>query len=260
MIFTRHACERYRQFHLLDRPTATDADAAALLVEHGPSAVKLPARTIRGDEVWTIHALGVELVVKRDGDFEEPVCVTVLPPARFRGLTPLLAEQVEESQRRALEMAEAAKLRLAEANRDTEKRRVAAKQAEAAKRKKDKPGTTAAQQAGAHAEAKRIKQAAVQAQRDFEERLQQARNEAEFARVESAILTEALRTMRMQLEREHKTERMRIARDHDSVRHKAALRIAVRHLRATGASEVLGAIAAIDPGLASEAFANGDGP
>lgn len=106
MIFTQHACERYRQFHMMDHPTATDADAAALLGAH--QATKLPSRTWRGDEVWTIHALGVELVVKRDTEFSEPVCVTVLPPVRFRGLTPLQAERVEMAAQEAKRLAEEA--------------------------------------------------------------------------------------------------------------------------------------------------------
>lgn len=106
MIFTRHACERYRQFHMLDHPTATDADAKAILEAH--QATKLPARTFRGDAVWTIHALGIELVVKRDTEFSEPVCVTVLPPVRFRGLTPLQAERVERAAQEAKRLAEEA--------------------------------------------------------------------------------------------------------------------------------------------------------
>ena len=73
MIFTRHAYERYRQFHMLDQPTATDEDARMILEAHSAHAIRLPARTHRGDEVWTIQGLGVELVVKRDGDFEDPV-------------------------------------------------------------------------------------------------------------------------------------------------------------------------------------------
>lgn len=108
MIFTHHAHERYRQFHMLDQPTATDEDARVILEAHGSLAVRLPARTFRDDEVWAIHALGIELVVKRDGDFEEPVCVTVLPPVRFRGLTPLLAEQAEEFAKKASERGDSA--------------------------------------------------------------------------------------------------------------------------------------------------------
>lgn len=54
-----------------------------------------------------------------------------------------------------------------------------------------------------------------------------------------------------------KTMRAQIACERDASVHKAALRIAVRHLLASGATEALAAIAAIEPGLASEAFANG---
>lgn len=144
MIFTRHAYERYRQFHMLDQPTATDEDARVILDAHSSHAIRLPARTHRGDEVWAIQGLGVELVVKRDGDFEEPVCVTILPPARFRGLTPLLAEQVEESVRRAAERLTQAEQRLEAAKNATAERQKLAEQAAQAKREKDKPGTSAA--------------------------------------------------------------------------------------------------------------------
>lgn len=101
MIFTRNAYARYRQFHMLDQPTATDEDARALLEAHGALAARLPGRTHRGDEVWTIHALGVELVVKRDGAARprrlalQPSWLTPLPArqrrdvlrVRRRGLT-----------------------------------------------------------------------------------------------------------------------------------------------------------------------------
>ena len=238
MIFTRHAYERYRQFHMLDQPTATDEDARSILEAHGGHAIRLPARTHRGDEVWAIHALGIELVVKRDGDFEEPVCVTVLPPARFRGLTPLLAEQVEESTRRAAARLVEAEQRLEAAKTATAERNKLAAQAARDKKEKDKPGTSAALQAAAHAAAGARRQALAQAQRDYQERIQQAKNEVSFARNERDIALEALRTMRVQL-----TQELRIRK------YKKALRIAVHHLRGLGATEILATIAAVDPGL-----------
>ena len=244
MIFTRHAYERYRQFHMLDQPAATDEDARVILEDHSAHAIRLPARTHRGDEVWTIQGLGVELVVKRDGDFEEPVCVTVLPPVRFRGLTPLLAEQVEESARRAAERVAEAEQRLEAAKSATAERHKLAEQAARVKREKDKPGTSAATQAAAHAAAAARKQAVVQAQHDYQERIQQAKNAVSAARNERDIILETLRVMRVQLAQELRTRK-----------YKAALRIAVRHLRHLGATEILAAIAAVDPSLELAAIA-----
>ncbi len=231
---------------MLDQPTATDEDARVILESHGSIAIKLPSRTYRGDEVWAIHALGIELVVKRDGDFEEPVCVTVLPPARFRGLTPLLAEQAEESARRAVERAAEAEQRLETAKRARAERIALAEQAARVKKENDKPGTAAVIQAAAHAAAAARKQAVVQAQRDYEERLQQAKNEGSSARNERDIILEALRAMRVQLTQELRTKKYKIA-----------LQIAVRHLRDLGATDILTMIASVDPGLVSEAFAYG---
>ena len=238
MIFTHHAYERYRQFHMLDQPTATDEDARVILEAHAPRAIRLPARTHRGDEVWAIYGLGVELVVKRDGDFEEPVCVTVLPPARFRGLTPLLAEQVEESARKAAERVAEADQQLETAKRATAERNKLAEQTAKGKKAKDKPGTSAVIQAAAHAVAAARKQAVAQAQHDYQERIQQAKNEVSSARNERDIILEALRAMRIQLTQEFRTRK-----------YKTALRIAVRHLRHLGAMDILAAIAAVDPGL-----------
>lgn len=247
MLFTRHAHERYRQFHMLDQPTATDEDARAILEAHSSSAIRLPARTHRGDEVWAIHDLGLELVVKRDADFEEPVCVTVLPPARFRGLTPLLAELAEESARKAAERLAEAEQRLEEAKRATAERNKLVKQAAKDKRAHDKPGTSPALQMTAHAAAAARKQAATQAQLDYQARIQQAKSEASVARNERDIIVETLRMMRSQLARELSTRK-----------YKAALRIAVRHLHHLGATEALAAITAIDPDLALEAPNSGE--
>lgn len=224
---------------MLDQPTAADEDARLILEAHGSLAIKLPARTHRGDEVWAIHALGVELVVKRDGDFEEPVCVTVLPPVRFRGLTPLIAEQAEESARKAAERVAEAEQRLEAAKRATAERHKLA-QAARVKREKDKPGTPAAIQVAAHTEAAARKQAVVQAQLDYQERILQAKNEGMAARNERDIILEALRVMRVQLSQELRAQKYR-----------AALRIAVRHLRHLGATDILAAIAAVDPDLES---------
>lgn len=95
MRFAKHAYERYRQFHMLDRPTATDEDARDVLERFGPAAVLTKAKTHRGDPVWLIEELGVELVAKHENGVV--TCVTVLPPPEFRGLTPLQAERVADA-------------------------------------------------------------------------------------------------------------------------------------------------------------------
>jgi hypothetical protein len=45
VIFTHHAYERYRQFHMLDQPTVTNEDARVILEAHGSGAIRRPART-----------------------------------------------------------------------------------------------------------------------------------------------------------------------------------------------------------------------
>lgn len=215
MIFTRHAIERYRQFHMLDQPTATEEDARQILESFGPAAIHTGIKTHRGDPIWRIEALGVELVAKREDGIV--TCVTVLPPPRFRGLTPLQAEAVEASARQATE-------RAAKAERHHAEVQAAIVHAKAAARNPD----------------------VAQAHREHAERLREAKNAATLATVERDILNSTLKTMRVQMTAER-----------DADRCKTALRIAVRALLDAGATNALAAIAAIEPGLASEAFANG---
>lgn len=109
MRLTRHALERYRDFWMADRPGATLRDAYEVLSAAIPSAIRQDYRTHTGDEVWRIEALGIELVIKRDrpdDPSDVPVCVTILPPARLRGLTPEQAERVREM---AVEVTEVAR-------------------------------------------------------------------------------------------------------------------------------------------------------
>lgn len=240
MIFTRHACERYRQFHMLDRPTATDADAASILVAYQADAAKLPTRTLRGDEVWTIHALGVELVVKRDADFTEPVCVTVLPPARFRGLTPLQAERVEVAAQEARARAEEARQREEEARVELA--------AAAARLKEVNRQAASARQVAVRAEAAARKADVAQAHREQVERLAAEKAKATEALIERDIICGVLKTMRMQMHNEL-----------DETRLKAALRAALRCARKDGAAGVLEAVRGVDKGLASDKFIDGDG-
>lgn len=101
IVFTRHAIERYLQFHMLDQPQATEEDARRLLEAHAHEAVRLSVRTHKGQEQWQIQALGCEIVTKPEGDYH--VCLTILPPMRFRGLTPDQAERMVDSIREAAE-------------------------------------------------------------------------------------------------------------------------------------------------------------
>jgi hypothetical protein len=215
VIFTRHAYERYRQFHMLDQPTATDEDAREILQRFGPMAIKTQAKTHLGDPIWRIEALGVELVAKNEAGIV--TCVTVLPPVRFRGITPLQAEFVEASLR------------------DTE-RRVADLEHERAELRAQTPkiGTKPAD----------LKAHAVRCQR-----LADLNPLAKIRQAEQLTLAAVLKTMRTQLSQDRRLADRQIA-----------LRIAVRYLRSArdpGAHDVLAEIAAIDPGLASQAFVHG---
>lgn len=217
MIFTHHAAERYRQFWMLDQPTATDAEAMAILEAHGEQAVKLPSRTVRGDEVWTIHALGVELVVKRD--LPQPCCVTVLPPARFRGLTPLQAERIEVDMR-------AAEVKSAELAHEAEELAavVVVQTAKATKPTSEE-----------HREKDRLLA-----------RLAESKRQVQLAEAERHVLGGILKTMQTQLVEQSTAQKV-----------KQALRIAIRELRVAGtphAQAALEDIAAIDAGLLSDGF------
>ncbi len=204
MIFTRHAYERYRQFHMLDQPTATDEDAREILQRFGPTAISTGAKTHLGDPIWRIEALGVELIAKNENGVV--TCVTVLPPPRFRGLTPLQAEAVDASAR-------AAEQRFTAADRERKAIRVLATPADRGRKLPDLNAM------------------------------------AKIRQAEQLTLAAVLKTMRTQL-----------CADACLGDHKAALRLAVLYLRAArdpAAHDVLEAITAIDPGLASQAFADG---
>ena len=88
---TRHAAERYLQFHAIGSSLTVD-EAQALLTERAVAAVRSGATTHRGDPVWRIESLGVEVVAHHDDGCD--VAVTVLPPPEYRGLTPLQVEDV----------------------------------------------------------------------------------------------------------------------------------------------------------------------
>lgn len=218
MIFTRHAIERYRQFHMLDQPTATDEDARNLLERFGPAAVHTGAKTHLGDPVWLIEGLGIEVVCKNENGIV--TCVTVLPPRKFRGLTPLQAEAVWASLNSTKERSHAMELRRAELRAQA-----------------PKPG---------------ISPADVAAEQRRTRTLGDLNPLARLAQAEQQTLAAVLKTMRVQL----------TAEDNHS-NHRAALKLAVRYLRAArdpGAHEVLTEIAEIDPGLVSAAFIDGDSP
>lgn len=208
MVFTRHAVERYMQFHMLDRPTATDLEARAILEQHAGSATKVPHRTHRGDPIWNIEALGIEVIAKRDGD--DDVVVTVLPPPQFRGLSPLQAEAV------------AARAAVVEAEiRSIEHEQ---RSPEAAPPPKS---------AG--------KKTPVDEKRMAHIRSLKERNVA--AAYEHALLMSTLKTIRTQL-----------SADRNLANTKQALRIALRHLRAAGATDALAAIGEVHAGFLLDDF------
>lgn len=97
ILFTEHAVDRYLDFHAIDRPTMTREEVRALLEEHAGAAIKLDEKTRAGDDLWQIQALGIELVARYGSlhGVAGNVCVTILPPPRLRGLSPLQAERVE---------------------------------------------------------------------------------------------------------------------------------------------------------------------
>lgn len=218
MIFTRHAIERYRQFHMLDRPTATDEDARNLLERFGPVAVHTGAKTHLGDPVWLIEGLGIEVVCKKENGIV--TCVTVLPPPRFRGLTPLQAEIVEASLHSVKERSQALELRRTELRAQA-----------------PKPGIVPADLA---AEQRRTRT------------LEDLNPLARIAQAEQLTLAAVLKTMRVQLTAEDNASRRKAAL-------KLAVQY-LRAARDPGAHEVLAAIAEIDPGLVSAAFIDGESP
>lgn len=88
---TRHAAERYLQFHAIGSSLTVD-EAQALLTERAVAAVRSGARTHQGDPVWRIESLGVEVVTRHADGCD--IAVTVLPPPEYRGLTLLQVEDV----------------------------------------------------------------------------------------------------------------------------------------------------------------------
>lgn len=230
VIFTRHACERYRQFHMLDRPTATEDDARQILERFGPTATRVGIKTHRGYPVWKIEALGIEIVAKNeDGTV---TAVTVLPPPRFRGLTPLQAERVEIS-------AQEAKARAEEAQREV----VAAK---AALAEHKKAAETVARAVGPSRQAA-VKQTLKREQSQLDANIGAAHKRHQSAIAERDIICAVLKTMRMQMHEEL-----------DETRLKAALRAALRAARSVGATDVLEAVRRVDAGLGSDAFIDGE--
>src|SRR6185295_16664202 len=98
--FTQNAVNRYIQFHMLDVVNPDPRDVRQLLESHAPDAIKIPEKQGGGQTLWRIEALGCVLISKHDEGLD--VVVTILPPPRFRGLTPLQAEQFEADRLRTL--------------------------------------------------------------------------------------------------------------------------------------------------------------
>jgi hypothetical protein len=147
------------------------------------------------------------------------VVVTILPPQPLRGLTPDQAERVAESARAAAERAAALQ---AEQAQLVELQREASKPA-APKEER--------QQTGAR-----------------DQRIKELKQERLIAEAERDIMLSLLRTARQQL-----------AISGNAAKLKAALRIALQHLRKREADDVLAAVAAVEPGFVSDAFIYGGG-
>jgi hypothetical protein len=220
VIFSVHAVERYIQFHCIDR-AVTMEEARAELEAALPSAVNTKTKTWRGGKYWRLDALGVELVVRDD------TVVTVLPPPRFRGLTPMQAEAVALSVKR---------MRTERDDAQAEMKAVSVKIDEIDEIKRENP----------HApDASFLRSSLVEVSR-------QARARAALLHQERELLLGVLKTMRHQ-----------IAMDDQQAKLRAALRIALRFVRGAAepwggahdsADETLAKIADIDPGLVSSDF------
>lgn len=228
LVFTRHAVERYIQFHLLDRDEQTTdwRDVLQDLDAHAGEARRLEHLTRHGHAQWRIDALGCDIVTKHDEGID--VVVTILPPQPFRGLTPEQAERVAAS-------AEAARVR--EAQLATEQGTLKNKQAKATA--KSAPPELRAQ-ANKH-----------------NDRLAELKHERAVAALERDLLLTLLRTTPQPKPRPPgppKAVRHIAHMDAEIAKIKAALRIALRYLRTQRAAEVLAAIAEVDPGLASDRF------
>lgn len=219
MIFTRHAVERYRQFWMLDQPTATDAEAREILERFGPAAIHTGAKTHLGDPIWRIEALGIEIVGKNESGVV--TCVTVLPPPVFRGLTPLQAEAVEASMRSAGERVVVAKL-----ERDELRSR-----APIAGTKPTEPA----------------------AEKRRNQRLEDLNPIAKLAQAEQLTLAAVLKTMRTQLAAEVSISRLRNALK-IAVRTLCAINGDREGWQGAEAEKALAEISSIDPGLVSDEF------
>lgn len=226
ILFTDHAVDRYLDFHAIDRPTMTHDEARELLEQHADSAIKLPAKTrVRGDDQWAIEALGIELVARHGslrgvvGD----VCVTILPPPRLRGLSPLQAERVE------LMLAAAGHRRV-----ELQAERVALAAVTAVPLPRD-----------------RAQRAVARAPHDLASaRLLEIRAELALVTAEHLLLVPILKTMRHQ-----------ITSDVQQKTATAALRLALQYLNAISISDphaslVLAQIREIDPGFLTNQFLN----
>lgn len=214
--FTGQAIDRYLDFHAFDDPSLTPEGARLLLEQHGWSARPTGRRTGRGDEIWEIAGLGIEVVVKLEPP--DVVVVTILPPQRLRGLTPIQAERVEGLVRGVDARSEALH----------EERVVHA--AVLATPLPEPP----------HREIARQKHTAAT------ERLQEIRAELAIVTAQREVLTPLLRTMRHEITHDASARHLRHAL-------RAALRFIVR-LPLHQTSAVRDQIRAIDPGLMSDEF------
>lgn len=233
MQFTTHAVERYRQFWMLDNPTATDSEAREILERHAAEAIRLPSRTRRGDEVWAIHALGIEIVVKRDT--ADPTCVTVLPPPTFRGLSPLQAERLADAAKAAEARAEALKVEIEVAEAAKEK-------VKAVKATKATVKASPAEAAGRNASHNKEIQ-------EHKTRIENLRAAYAASLADRDVFCSIMKTMRTE-----------IALDENQRRLKRALRAALRAARAhpEAYANIIARVGEVSPMLAEDRFIDSD--
>lgn len=215
--FTGHAIDRYLDFHAIGDASMTPEGARLLLDQHGPSAARTDRRTPRGDEIWQIAGLGIDVVVKVEG--EDVVVVTILPPRRLRGLTPIQAERVEALARGAGKTIDVLH----------EERVVHATAIALPMPTEQADRAVARPEYDAHVR-----------------RLQEIRAELALVTAQRETLVPLLRTMRHEITMDRSTKAFRQAL-------RAALRFLVR-LPLEQTADVLDQIRAVDPGLLSNAF------
>jgi hypothetical protein len=215
--FTRHAVDRYIEFHMRNDQMVDPRDVRADLEAAAERAVKLKEKTRTGQTKWALESMGCEAVTRHDDGVD--VVVTILPPPGLRGLTPDQAERVVTK----IEVEADIVARLTEEVAVTEMAIVELQAVPCSKGSEPK------------AELHREKS-----------RLQELKYEHGIATMEHQVLCSELKAMRQKLGRESNESKL-----------KKALRAALRCVRDGEAKWARDEVARIDPGLASDKFIDG---